>query len=143
MRTTRPVPSRHAQATSRTQGGTVEKVTVEMPCKLKALELDAKLAGELQGGVAQDSAAEVPAVAPSDVDARLASILAVMLGMAGCPRSRAALPPREVEVVPVRAPGRLAELSLKVAEGMAKPRGRSHQNVQVVSKQSFFGKTPS
>ncbi len=63
-----------------TEDGTVEHVVVKMPDKLKALELDAKLAGELQGGgecLAQ--AANDRPVITAEVEERLARVWKDML----------------------------------------------------------------
>lgn len=110
--------ARVVRTTRVTGEGTVEKVVIEMPDKLKALELDAKLAGELRGGAGLECREEGSSCATADnVSERLQRVLRDMLRVAGAPVTSLVKPPLEVAPGSSRAE-RLERIALEVAVSM-------------------------
>jgi hypothetical protein len=109
-----------SRTTRMTSEGVVEKVMVSMIDKLKALELDAKLAGELTGGVVHEEPQTPPVLTDEEIDGRMQQILAAMLAMP-C-GSLALYGPKPV---PVPEPPDLeGEMNLKLAYAMAAANSR-------------------
>jgi hypothetical protein len=119
-----PLCGKVTRNTRTTGQSTVEKVTVQMPDKLRALELDAKLAGELVGGVPQTASEAAPPHADEQIQARLATVLGMIMS-AGKPLLRPVCPPstegaNEPEAVADLPSSRLTEISLLLARQMTR-----------------------
>jgi hypothetical protein len=119
---TDPLCGRVTRSTRTTCGAILEKVTVQIPDKLRALELDAKLAGELVGGVAAAIEDGRPLQTEDETRDRLAHVMELMVRFSGGRAFRPDLthPLRAESDVPKRVgDSRLEELSLVLARRMA------------------------
>lgn len=112
-----------------TAGG--DKVRIKMVDKLRAIELDSKLAGELTGGVTQNNEDGAP-IPAADVDGRVASILEKLLNVSLRP-ARAGQVVQEAEIVKPRE-DKLSRIALALAGEMANNPNHNEHRIEPKSR---------